>query len=169
MDLQQFKLLRRIPHFKLVGSQKLTFQNYIQRTARSFTEGSVTIWINGSANYITQSSIIDQIPFAKANNLFDPNTFNVNSDIIVIRRDKDPGKTEIVCPYCGRKITVGQLSFIDGFPGCSDEPFKGGCFWYPQLGLKDTAEYYKETDYEEYLLGDWYRRGFNPDHYMTNY
>ena len=98
-------------------------------------------------------------PFVSA----DRNTYSADRKIKYIKYDKDPGKSEVICPYCGKKVFVGQLSYKDNFVGHCDQPFVGGCFWYPFSGLNDLSDKLKEIDYDFYLSGKWYRYGFNPN------
>lgn len=94
--------------------------------------------------------------------MYRASAFNIESDAIILKKHQDPTQTEVLCPYCGQKTIVANLTYISGFIGCSDAPFEGGCFWYPKYGLKDMAEFLKDYDYEYFSKGDWYRKGFAP-------
>lgn len=59
----------------------------------------------------------------------------------------------IECPYCGQRTTVGDTIMCSGFVGCPN------CYFVPG-GLLETVEWYRENNYDEYTLGDFYKKGF---------
>lgn len=71
----------------------------------------------------------------------------------IIEDNEDEMEVVVRCPYCGEKTKVGDTIMISGFVGCPN------CYWVPG-GLRETVEYLRKNRYEEYVSGEFYKKGF---------
>lgn len=78
---------------------------------------------------------------------------NRDADAEIIEEKEDEMETVIRCPYCGAVTTVGQTIMFSGFVGCDN------CFW-GENGLMKTVLDIRKNSYEEYLSGEFYRKGY---------
>ena len=74
-------------------------------------------------------------------------------EIEVIEENEDEMKVKVKCPYCGKPTTFGELIMISGFYGCPNCYFVHG-------GLQDVVQHLKKNDYQSYVKGDFYSKGF---------
>lgn len=72
----------------------------------------------------------------------------------VIEFHEDDTQCVIECPYCGQRTIVGKTIMCSGYVGCAHCYFVDG-------GLRDTVEWYRNNNREEYANGNFYKRGFN--------
>ena len=79
--------------------------------------------------------------------------FNRDADAEVIEEKEDGMQTVIKCPYCGAITTVGETMMISGFVGCNN------CYW-GENGLLETVINLRENDYDQYVSGEFYRKGY---------
>lgn len=73
--------------------------------------------------------------------------------IPILEFHEDYMQCVIECPYCGQRITVDDTIMCSGFVGCPN------CYFIPG-GLLETVEWYRENNYDEYTLGNFYKMGF---------
>lgn len=78
--------------------------------------------------------------------------FKEGEEILNVDSD-DPMKWLIKCPYCGHITEIGDTYMISGYVGCDH------CYFVP-YGLRDTVMNLRENDYDEYVKGDFYKKGF---------
>lgn len=79
---------------------------------------------------------------------------NRDCDAEIIKlNEEDEMQTVIKCPYCGAITTVGETVMISGFVGCNH------CYW-DEDGLLNTVMNLRENAYEEYLSGEFYKKGY---------
>ena len=78
---------------------------------------------------------------------------NRDADAEVIEEKDDEMETIIKCPYCGSITTVGRKLMISGFVGCDR------CYW-GEDGLMKTVFNLRENNYDEYIRGEFYRKGY---------
>ncbi|QUN13564.1 hypothetical protein KEC48_03295 [Clostridium sp. C1] len=71
----------------------------------------------------------------------------------IIEDNEDEMKIIVECPYCHEHVQYGETIMISGFVGCSH------CYW-GENGLMETVMKMKEENYDEYVKGDFYKRGY---------
>lgn len=75
------------------------------------------------------------------------------SPIPILEVKEDYMQCIIECPYCGQRTMIGDTIMCSGFVGCPN------CYFVPS-GLLETVEWYRENNYDEYTLGNFYKKGF---------
>lgn len=71
----------------------------------------------------------------------------------VIKDNEDDMEVIVECPYCHSHVKYGETLMISGFIGCPHCYFK-------EHGLLNTVMTLRNSNYEKYKKGDFYKKGY---------